>query len=306
MEKVKRPKIGIGYQVGRLTVKEPTDQRKSGYTVWRCQCACGNEMLLDTRSLQRGAIRDCGCVSVVGPGQRDISGMRFGKLIAVAPVGVNKDENVVWHCKCDCGGEVDAPLPQLRSGYRKSCGCLSRPPLEKLEGKRFHQLTVQEYAGKKNGAHYWKCRCDCGNMTTVRQDFLKSGKTKSCGCLAGEQLKDSLKLVAGTSVTLLESVQKKRRSNNVSGVTGVYWNSRRNRWCAQITFRRKTYSLGSYQAKSEAIKARKSGERLHDDFITWYYSNYGMPEQEAQTPPEGSGANDIDNICQKEKLEVFR
>ena len=36
-----RPKIGIGYRVGSLTVEEGTDQRKNGYLVWRCRCGCG-------------------------------------------------------------------------------------------------------------------------------------------------------------------------------------------------------------------------------------------------------------------------
>ena len=32
--------IQIGYQVGRLTLEEPTGRRKSGYMVWRCRCGC--------------------------------------------------------------------------------------------------------------------------------------------------------------------------------------------------------------------------------------------------------------------------
>lgn len=35
------PKIGVGFQVGKLTVIEPTPKRKSGYKIWRCRCQCG-------------------------------------------------------------------------------------------------------------------------------------------------------------------------------------------------------------------------------------------------------------------------
>lgn len=53
-----------------------------------------------------------------------------------------------------------------------------------LTGKRFGRLTVIE----KNhvGSHrtiFWKCKCDCGEFAIVRGKSLKSGNTKSCGCL---------------------------------------------------------------------------------------------------------------------------
>jgi len=50
-----------------------------------------------------------------------------------------------------------------------------------LEGKRFGKLVVTEYIG---GKYYkWKCICDCGNEKIVSQNNLKSGNSKSCGCL---------------------------------------------------------------------------------------------------------------------------
>ena len=207
-DKPTRPKIEVGYRVGHLTVIEKTEERRNKYMVWRCRCDCGKDILLDTRYLQRGTKRDCGCMTKLRPGQKDITGMRFGKLIAVEPLDTRRDGRTIWRCKCDCGGEIDAPLPQLTAGYRKSCGCLSHPPLEDLTGKKFNMLTVTGYAGKRKGrTHYWNCVCECGNTTTVRQDYLKSGKTKSCGCLAGKTLHEKLKLVDGTSVMVLESVR---------------------------------------------------------------------------------------------------
>jgi hypothetical protein len=35
---------------------------------------------------------------------------------------------------------------------------------------------------EKNGHTYWRCRCDCSKLCTIRQDSLRSGATKSCGC----------------------------------------------------------------------------------------------------------------------------
>ena len=139
-------------------------------------------------------------------------------------------------------------------------------------------LTVTGYAGKEDGQHLWRCKCDCGKETVVRQTNLQSGKTKSCGCLQEKQLLENLKLCEGTSVTILEAGRRRLRPTNTSGVTGVYRNRRTGRWCAQITFKRKTYYLGAYEKKDDAIRARKRGEGLHENFIAWYYATHQLTE----------------------------
>lgn len=274
MGNTKPPKISIGYRVGHLTVQSATKERKNGYTIWNCMCDCGGSVCLDTRTLQRGTVPDCGCITKLKPGCRDITGMRFGKLVAIEPAKEQKSGTVIWHCKCDCGGEVDAPLNQLTAGYRKSCGCLSHPPLKEYVGKRFGRLTVVAYAGKRAGMHRWKCKCDCGNETIVGQTLLQTGKTQSCGCLNREQLEKGMKFVEGTSVRILESVRDKRRTNNTSGYTGVYQDGKRQRWHAQITFKGVKYDLGAYRTRKEAIQARMRGEEMHEDFINWYYNEH--------------------------------
>lgn len=55
---------------------------------------------------------------------------------------------------------------------------------EDLTGKKFNRLTVIERAGSnKNKQALWLCKCDCGNEVKVISADLKSGHTKSCGCL---------------------------------------------------------------------------------------------------------------------------
>ena len=275
-----RPAVGIGFRVGRLTVESPTEERKNGYMVWKCRCDCGGEILLDTRTLQRGTVKDCGCETKLRPGQRNIAGCRFGLLTAQYPLPERGPSgSTLWHCTCDCGGEVDAPIHQLTAGYRKSCGCLSHPPLKKYIGRRFSMLTVIGYAGKAGGQHLWRCRCDCGKETVVRQTNLQRGRTGSCGCLQEKQLLENLKLCDGTSVARLEASGRHLLSNNTSGYTGVYRDRRTGKWCAQITFKKKTYYLGTYEKKDDAIKARKRGEELHENFIEWYYAAHRQTEK---------------------------
>lgn len=61
-----------------------------------------------------------------------------------------------------------------------------------MEQDRFGRLIVLAYShSDKNYNKYWRCLCDCGRETTVIGDKLRSGKTKSCGCLATE-IRESL------------------------------------------------------------------------------------------------------------------
>jgi hypothetical protein len=50
-------------------------------------------------------------------------------------------------------------------------------------GEKFGKLTVREQVASKNGARQWLCDCDCGGSKIVRAARLRSGDTRSCGCL---------------------------------------------------------------------------------------------------------------------------
>ncbi len=54
---------------------------------------------------------------------------------------------------------------------------------EDLTGRKFGRLLVVERTSGASPKHtYWKCRCDCGNVTVTASQKLKSGRSKSCGC----------------------------------------------------------------------------------------------------------------------------
>lgn len=55
---------------------------------------------------------------------RDITGRRFGRLVAIRPVGKDIHRNILWLCRCDCGGtRIIAASPLISDCYH-SCGCL--------------------------------------------------------------------------------------------------------------------------------------------------------------------------------------
>lgn len=52
-------------------------------------------------------------------------------------------------------------------------------------GDRFHKLVLIEktFIQYKNKIDAWKCLCDCGNSKIIASRSLRSGATKSCGCI---------------------------------------------------------------------------------------------------------------------------
>ena len=55
-------------------------------------------------------------------------------------------------------------------------------------GKKFGRLTVLSRDGvDKFRSIIYLCRCSCGSVVKVRSSSLKSGHTKSCGCLRSEE-----------------------------------------------------------------------------------------------------------------------
>lgn len=62
------------------------------------------------------------------------------------------------------------------------------PKKIEMEGLRFGRLIVVEKSDfKRYGQLSWVCRCDCGNITPpLPGRWLRSGQTRSCGCLRNE------------------------------------------------------------------------------------------------------------------------
>lgn len=127
----------------------------------------------------------------------DMTGVRFGKMVASKRIGTNKHGSALWLVHCDCG--VEKLLSRTAMNYTKSCGCSRR---DDLIGQRFGKLIVLRKAGSKQGDMLWHVQCDCGNMAIAMGNALKRGQTKSCKCLRKESQKRAvaaIKLPAGES-----------------------------------------------------------------------------------------------------------
>lgn len=115
-------------------------------------------------------------------------GDRYGKLTVLEKTNEKIRESIAYRCKCDCGKETLSDSSSLKSGHKKSCGCLftyDRP--NDIIGKRFGRLVVLEKTKlKKWNSYLYRCKCDCGGEKLEISSQLKAGKTSSCGCLRSQ------------------------------------------------------------------------------------------------------------------------
>lgn len=127
----------------------------------------------------------------------DLTGKKFGRLTVLgradSKIRANGKPRTMWKCLCECGNEIIVEASALRSGRRKSCGCI-QSEYENLLGHKYGRLTVIRYYEKRKRQsspgykHYWLCKCDCGNEKVVEAYSLKTGRIRSCGCLNIERI----------------------------------------------------------------------------------------------------------------------
>lgn len=86
------------------------------------------------------------------PNRADLSGQRFGRLVAIRPLPKTiAGERLRWACICDCGVSHDVTAQALSKGNVRSCGCLQKEMAAKLlYDKGFVGNTDLALAGPKS------------------------------------------------------------------------------------------------------------------------------------------------------------
>lgn len=135
----------------------------------------------------------------------DLSGQKFSRLTVISydhtmirtSSGGFVVSRAIWKCLCDCGNIAFVMTGKLKSGHKKSCGCLnsesSRERMNKmlhryknLCGLKFGLLTVTRLDHVKPTSRgnrvlrYWECICDCGEKRLVNSGALTSGQRTRC------------------------------------------------------------------------------------------------------------------------------
>ena len=133
---------------------------------------------------------------------------------------------------------------------------------------RFGRWTIlREF--RKGRFLYYECRCDCGTVREVKANSIRTGRSKSCGCLRKERAKDEIVKNSEKRITTnalyntnFDAIERKEPyKNNKSGFKGVYWLKSKGFWRAYIPVHKRTIYLGGYRDIKDAIRAREDAEK---------------------------------------------
>lgn len=205
---------------------------------------------------------------------KNLTGSRAGKLLLLERKIENK--KTFYYCQCDCGNKkwIRADNITSKKHPTRSCGCLAKETLFKakdISGKRFGRLIAikpTKERDKYTSSVIWECKCDCGNNKKVSLSDLRDGGVLSCGCIKKEYMVKhgkeigaihvKTRIIEDTNIQVIGT--DKLTKSNTSGCKGVSYQASRDKWIAQICFKKKYYFLGRYNKKEDAIKARKEAE----------------------------------------------
>ena len=190
----------------------------------------------------------------------NLTGKRFGKLIALSYVGNQK-----WKCRCYCGNDTIVFTSNLTRGHTISCGCARGTG---IIGRVVGNLTVTEHIRDNK----YRCVCSCGNECIRTYESITQSRTMYCNECAKKRITKALlesdTFVAGTQPSKLHS---KPTKSNKSGIVGVNWDKARGKWQASIRFKGKKYNLGRFTSKEEAAEVRAMAEKeIFGGFLEWY------------------------------------
>lgn len=118
-----KPRVDLtGKKFGRLTPKEYVKGGK-----WICECECGNIIIVDTRNLNSGHTKSCGCLQKEKASQNtyDMSNYEDENIKVLSRDGSDEQQIAMWKCLCkNCGNIFSTRGSSIRAGYTKSCGCV--------------------------------------------------------------------------------------------------------------------------------------------------------------------------------------
>lgn len=219
---------------GDLTVikRGPNTKGKAGIAQWWCECNCENTelVLVAGTKLRNGTVRSC-------------------------PACARKtaSEKLKKYNKYDLSGEYGIGYTYNTDSYGRNEFYFDLEDYDKIKDFCWNFTKPNNYVQAR----------DCVNKTMVQMqqiimpakngyetDHIHGNKSRN------DNRKSNLRLSTHSQNLKNLSLSKE----NKSGVTGVYWHAKRNKWIAYITVNGERMHLGYFNDFDDAVKARKEAE----------------------------------------------
>ena len=234
----------------------------------------------------------------------DLTGKKFCRLTVLRRIKDYVDEKtgrhyVQWECQCSCEEKtiINVLGDNLRNGNAKSCGCLRSENLKKIRkenskdnvydlsgeyrigwttntNKEFY-FDLEDYDKIKNyrwhdNGHYATTVPDGDNCIFMQNIIMNPQKGERVDHIRHNTY-DNRKKYLRIGTISDNNVNRTRARNNTSGVTGVCFHKRTQKWTAYIRKDGKRIYLGVFSNFDDAVKARKQAEEKY--FKEWSYDN---------------------------------
>ena len=225
----KRECIDItGNKYGMLTVVSRGENTKTGQTQWWCQCDCGSNLKLITKSnLISGNTFSCGCYN-----QRK-----------------RKDKNNTY----DLSGEYGIGYTSKGEEFY-----FDLEDYDKIKERYWFKTNNGYFATKSYGIPIMLHRFIL-NLPSFQYDNPVDH--------VNHNTFDNRKVNLMITNNSQNNMNKGLASNNTSGVKGVNFDKNKNLWIARISAYKVRYYLGEFVNKQDAIRARKEAEEiLHGEY----------------------------------------
>lgn len=235
----------------------------------------------------------------------DLTGKHFGRLQVLErsedKIQPNGKHIVMWKCQCQCKDKniVYVPAYRLNSGITKSCGCI-RKETASLLSKKYNKYDlsgeygigwtsntneefyfdledyekIKDYCWHKNhngyltyiknNGHYYDKNL---NLSRIIMDCPDDLVVDHINHNTLDNRKSNLRLATVSQ----NGMNHKICSENKSGYSGVWLDTKNNRWCASIMCNQKNVWLGSFKNINDAVSARFLAEEQY--FGEFSYKN---------------------------------
>ena len=120
------------------------------------------------------------------------------------------------------------------------------PKLIDLTGKTFGRLTIiQRDFSKPSRKAMWLCKCTCGKQVIVGSDHLRSGHSKSCGCLQKEKAANVMRTIQPKGVATIANDLTNQKYGLLTVLEYSHTNNKKRIWKCQCECGNIIYVTGS-------------------------------------------------------------